>query len=450
MARVLVRHLVGIRSPEGHLALVSDALVEVWNLAGDDQLDIYAAQLGGSPLTQPLRSSPLGTVEFWVEQSNVVAVLHIASDGTTSVVGYGPVTFPDFEEAVPLNGQGAPGAPGAAAMGVVDAAAGAAAAPSPGATTETTIWTATLPAGRVVENDMLTLDVPFTIKVETATTLATFRVRIGTTEVLLSGTTSLSASSQDRRATLSVQLYVGADGDLTALGGSVSIATAVSGISWQVAATTLVAANAPTPIDLAAGATISASVQFNTTTATFTRLAGRLRLFQAEASIPITLEPNPEQLDEAVAAGVLAANEAASTTEVRYADRDSSVTANGATVDVPGLTATIPANLGRPVLIMWKGTVRHTADGGRADLQLWQSIGGAAYTLVDEGITTCRVLDPGGANTQQPQTRTFWHRYEAIVVPVDIKIMLRTASGSGTATLEASGSRLGALEVFKL
>lgn len=426
MARVLVRHLVGVRSPEGHLALVADALVAVRNLADDDDLDVYETQLGGAPLAQPLRTSALGVVEFWTEQSAVVAVLHISADALTSVVGSGPVTFPAFEEAVPLNGQGTPGTnglPGAAAMGVI--ASDDTATTTPLGIGEHELVSVAFPADRVTSGDHLRLRVPSAVTVNTATATATFRVKLDSTTLLTSAPLSLGASINPREALLNVEIDVGPDGLSETVSIAFQVATGAAGVDIEVEASTLIGAVKATE-NLANGGTISVTVEFSTATASYTRESYRLLLSQAVASIPVTVTPTTEQMDQMVTNAVTAANGAAGVLELfNVAKTVGGTIATGGTVDIAGVTGLVPGNLGRPVLITFGAQVSQDTAGGRADLQLWRSVNGAAYVIAKQ-----LPFAAGAAGQIVYSEGTY--RHAPTTDDVAYKLAIRSVTGSST------------------
>lgn len=96
------------------MVLLENALVRVLEHGATTEVPIYANEAGGLPLTQPLRSSSLGEIEVWTEQSVTVVDLEVTCDDITVVAGTGlAVSFPTFIDPLPIAAPvGPPGPPG--------------------------------------------------------------------------------------------------------------------------------------------------------------------------------------------------------------------------------------------------------------------------------------------------------------------------------------------------
>lgn len=87
-------------------------------------VDAFAAEGDTVPLVQPVRSSPVGDIEVWLEVTTAVVDVAVADDGTVVRAGtVVPLSFPDFVDPVafqagPPGSPGTPGTPGAAGPGL--------------------------------------------------------------------------------------------------------------------------------------------------------------------------------------------------------------------------------------------------------------------------------------------------------------------------------------------
>lgn len=106
MARTLVRNLVGIRSATGEVILAEDALVTVREPGTATTIPAFAAEAGGSALTQPLRSTSAGEIQVWIDAQDTPSVdLFVSSDALTKRAGtVSLLSFPPFTEPVSLGG----------------------------------------------------------------------------------------------------------------------------------------------------------------------------------------------------------------------------------------------------------------------------------------------------------------------------------------------------------
>lgn len=314
------------------------------------------------------------------------------------VVRAGPDGAVVVEPAGRRGARGAAGLDGAAAMGNIDGT-DTVATTVVGAGVEREIWAASVPAGRVAGGDSLVMRIPAGVTISTSTATAIWRAYLDGVEILESGAQSLGASSQTREALIDLTVEVGPGATSQTVSIEVQVATAIAGVDIEVEASTLIGTNHATA-NLNDGGIISVTVEFSTATASVTRESGRLRLIQAAATIQPVVEPSTEQLDDAVAAGVMESNGWASTIELFDCIRTTSnVTVTANTTAVSDLTDEVPANLGRPVYIHYGAQVGNDVVGGNADLQLWESVAGAAFTLADRVPWRAPIAHAASPNT---------------------------------------------------
>lgn len=402
---------------------------------------------GWAASTEPLL---LGEIGVWTD--TLPAPKLKVGDGVTL-----PVDLPWFSEGAP----GAPGGPGAAGPTGLPGALGAKVLASLGApltsatvpnstTTEVTVWSGVIPAATVAPGDVLPIMVNGGIKTSgTGNTPVTFRLRLGTTILAQAAAINFTPSTQFKNFLFTGQLVVGATVASQTAGGLLAVATHSSESAQLLSAGFSVVAltgTSPAPTEnMALARTFSLTAEIATTATTTglteARSASVLHT-QVTPTVELVVTATTEQMEDALAAGLIEQAAAAAIIEVDYKERDTTPTPTTGEADVPGFAISVPGNLGRPIVVeAGGGNITHSA-GGEVDLFLYESVNGGTFTLK-------RVWDDQPPSAGEGGTRGK-ARLPASTDERAYKVAVRTQAGSGTATWTMSPTRPGYFTVYQL